>query len=67
MLMLYTVYNLRLHLNREGERNGAFKLNVLTYGFAVANPKSGSDFSRFVRKYIYIYIFFFSILLVLTP
>jgi hypothetical protein len=39
----------------EGERNGAPKSNVLMS--PVANPKSGPDYSVFITKYIYIYIF----------
>jgi hypothetical protein len=39
---------------RERERNGAPKSNVLTSRFPVANPKSGPDYSVFIT------IFFFN-------
>jgi hypothetical protein len=32
------------------ERNGAPKSNVLTSGFRVTNPKSGPDYSAFIKK-----------------
>jgi hypothetical protein len=34
----------------ERERNGSPKLNVLTSGSPVANPKSGPDYSLFITK-----------------
>jgi hypothetical protein len=42
---------------RERERNGASKSNVLESGSPVANPKSGPDYSMVITKQ-YIYIFF---------
>jgi hypothetical protein len=48
-------YNCIKEGERERERNGAPKSNVLKSGSPMANPKSGPDYSVFSMKYV-IYI-----------
>jgi hypothetical protein len=50
LIQVIIVSNFMKERERERERNGAPKSNVLTSGSPMANPKSGPDYSVFIMK-----------------
>jgi hypothetical protein len=42
-------YFSKAKLNEREKKNGVTKSNILTSGSPVANPKSGPDYSAFIR------------------